>query len=81
MPITPAQIRGARAMLKLVQGDLAKKAGLSQRSLAVIDTGGAKPRAATVERLRVALEDADAIFFESEKGVGVMVKRGSEVAQ
>lgn len=74
MTITPAQIRGARAMLRMVQDDLAKKAGLSQRSLAVIETGGAKPRAATLERLRTALEEAGAVFIETDAGVGVIVR-------
>ena len=73
MTITPAQIRGARAMLRMTQEDLAAKAGLSQRSLAMIETEAAKPREATLERLRAALEDEGAIFAESDAGVGIFV--------
>lgn len=75
MTITPAQIRGARAMLKLLQEDLANLAGLSQRTLAVIETEASRPRATTLARLRAVLEEAGAIFIESDAGVGVMVKR------
>lgn len=74
MTITAAQIRGARAMLRMTQEDLAAKAGLSQRSLAVIETEGATPRSATLGRLRSALEDAGIIFLEAEAGVGVMMR-------
>ncbi len=74
MTITPAQVRAARAMLKMVQDDLAKKAGLSQRSLAVIETGAAKPRAATIERIREALETEGIVFMETEVGRGVILK-------
>jgi predicted transcriptional regulator len=61
-------------MLKMVQNDLARKASLSQRSLAVIETGGAKPRAATLEKLRAVLEQEGIAFFDSEEGRGVMLK-------
>lgn len=61
-------------MLKMVQKDLAKKAGLSQRSLALIETGGARPRAATTERLQEVLEIEGIIFFAGDEGRGVMLK-------
>jgi transcriptional regulator with XRE-family HTH domain len=73
--ITPAQIRAARAMLRLTQEELAAKAGLSQRSLAMIETEGAKPREGTLERLRAALEEVGAVFIESDVGVGVLQRR------
>jgi predicted transcriptional regulator len=74
MTITPAQIRGARAMLRMTQEDLAAKAGLSQRSLAMIETEAAKPREATLERLRAALEEVGAVFIETRAGVGVLLR-------
>lgn len=73
MTITAAQIRGARAMLRMTQDDLATRAGLSQRSLAMIETEAAKPRDGTLERLRAALEEAGAIFIETAAGAGVML--------
>lgn len=73
MTITAAQIRGARAMLRMTQEDLAAKAGLSQRSLAVIETESATPRSATLGRLRSALEDAGIVFIETDAGVGILV--------
>lgn len=74
MAITAVQIRGARAMLGMLQGDLAAAAGISNKALTSIETGAAKPRASTLERLQAALEGAGANFIESEAGVGVMVK-------
>lgn len=75
MTISAAQIRGARAMLKMTQEELAAKANLSQRSLAMIETEGARPRLATLERLRTALEEAGAMFIETDVGMGVMITR------
>lgn len=72
MTITPAQIRGARAMLRLTQGELAAKAGISQRSLAMIETEATQPREGTLDRLRKQLEELGAVFFESEAGKGVL---------
>ena len=74
MTVTPAQIRGARAMLRMVQHELAEKAELSQRSLAMIETGAAKAREGTLERLRVVLEKEGVVFFDSDEGRGVMLK-------
>jgi len=74
MTITPTQIRGARAMLRMTQENLAAKAGLSQRSLAMIETEAAKPREGTLERLRSALEEVGAVFIESDGGVGVLLR-------
>lgn len=77
MTISATQLRGARAMLKMTQEELAAKAGLSQRSLAMIETEAANPRAATLERLRFALEDSGAVFIDTDASIGVMVARGS----
>lgn len=74
MTISAAQIRGARAMLKMTQEELAAKANLSQRSLAMIETEGARPRSATVERLRTALEEAGAVFIATDAGLGVLIE-------
>jgi DNA-binding XRE family transcriptional regulator len=42
--ITPAQIRGARAMLELTQVDLANASGISKASILDIETGRTKPK-------------------------------------
>lgn len=74
MTITPAQIRGARGMLRMLQGDLAAAAGLTPKAMNSIETEASKPRAATLERIRAELEQRGVVFFESEEGKGVMLK-------
>lgn len=74
MTITAAQIRGARGMLKMLQGDLASAAGLTPAAMNAIEAGTSKPRAATTDRLRAALEQRGIVFFESHEGRGVMLK-------
>ncbi len=77
MTITPAQIRGARGMLRRLQGELAEAAGLTPKAMNSIETEAAKPRPATLERIRSVLEERGVIFFDSHEGRGVMLKDGS----
>lgn len=67
-------------MLEMLQSDLAAAAGLTQKALTSIETGASKARASTLERLRSALEDAGAIFIETDVGVGVIVKNNTSDA-
>lgn len=60
-------------MLRIVQEELASAAGISQRSLAVIETESAKPRAATLLSIRAALEDRGVLFIETDAGCGVIL--------
>jgi len=72
--ITPAQIRGARGMLRMLQGELAEAAGLTPKAMNSIETEAANPRPATLERIRSVLEERGVIFFDSHEGRGVMLK-------
>ena len=74
MTITPAQIRGARGMLRMLQGELAEAAGLTPKAMNSIETEAANPRPATLERIRSVLEERGVIFFDSHEGRGVMLK-------
>jgi DNA-binding XRE family transcriptional regulator len=76
MTITAAQIRGARAMLNMKQSDLAAAAGISNKALTSIETEAASPRAGTKEKLRAVLEEAGAIFIDTDAGAGVLITRG-----
>lgn len=77
MTITPAQIRGARGMLRMLQGELAEAAGLTPKAMNSIETEAAKPRPATLDRIRSVLEGRGVVFFDSHEGRGVMLKDGS----
>ena len=73
--ITPAQIRGARAMLNMKQADLAKAADISAAALNSIERGKAIPRTSTWVSIRRALEDAGAQFIpENGGGAGVRLR-------
>ena len=58
MPITPRQIRAARAMLEVKQRDLAAAAGISLATLNNIERGVADPRSSTLAAIARALKDA-----------------------
>lgn len=58
MPITPRQIRAARAMLEVKQRDLAAAAGISLATLNNIERGVADPRSSTLASIERALKDA-----------------------
>lgn len=74
MTITPAQIRGARGMLRMLQSELAEAAGLTPKAMNSIETESAKPRPATLERIRSVLEARGVVFFDSHEGRGVLLK-------
>jgi DNA-binding XRE family transcriptional regulator len=60
--LTPALIRGARAMLQMSQAELAAKAGISKTGLANIETGAADARASTLNAIQASLELAGVEF-------------------
>lgn len=73
--LTPAQVRGARAMLEMKQEDLAKEAGTQRSVLAAFEGGQSTPREATLERIKAVLESRGMVFLESEVGVGLMLAK------
>lgn len=77
MTITPAQARGARAMLGMLQDDLAAAIGVTRKTLATFEAGQTKPHPSTLERMRQVLEGKGVVFFESDQGRGVMLKGDS----
>jgi predicted transcriptional regulator len=74
MTITPAQVRGARAMIGMLQEELAEAAGVTRKTLATLEAGQTRPHPSTIERMRTVLEKRGIVFFESEEGRGVMLK-------
>src|SRR3984957_16195964 len=70
--LTPALIRGARAMLQMSQVELAEKAGISKTGLANLEIGKADSRGSTLAAIQRALEDAGAEFItDGSGGLGV----------
>ena len=73
--LTPALIRGARAMLQMSQAELAEKSGISKTGLANIELGNADARASTLTAIQAALEAAGAEFIgEGAGGLGVRLR-------
>jgi len=65
MRITPDQIRAARALLRLGQGELAERAKVSVVTVRRLETkrGGGQVAPGTLARVRAALEEAGAEFI------------------
>ena len=74
--ITPAQIKGARAMLGLKQSELAERAGISKTGLINIESGSADPRASTLTAIQCALEAAGVVFTNGAEP-GVKLRKGN----
>ncbi len=75
--LTPAQIRGARALLNLSQDELAEACGLARQSIKNIERGVTDPRLSTAMAIKTTLEKAGVQFLEandSAVGPGVALK-------
>ena len=74
--ITSEQIRGARAMLRIEQSDLAARARVSLETIKRIERkpGQISALAATLDAIRKALESAGVIFVVEENGEGPGVR-------
>jgi transcriptional regulator with XRE-family HTH domain len=75
---TAEQIRAARAMLRIEQRELARRAGVSLETVKRIERsrGPVSTLAATAEALRGALEQAGVIFIaEDSEGPGVRLRK------
>jgi transcriptional regulator with XRE-family HTH domain len=67
-----AKVRAARAVLGLKQSELAKRAGLTQKSIHRIEQGADYPRRSTVIAVEQVLK-AEGIEFEETPGGGFKV--------
>jgi predicted transcriptional regulator len=77
--ITSEQIRGARAMLRIEQSDLAARARVSLETIKRIERkpGAISALAGTLDAIRKALESAGVIFVEENgEGPGVRLRKG-----
>ncbi len=66
MPITTAQIRGARGLLNWSQHDLAERTGISSTSIGNIENGQTLPRESTLTALEKAFADAGIEFLPND---------------
>ena len=73
MPITTAQIRGARGILNWSQTDLAERTGISATSIGSIENGQSTPRANTLQTIQKSFENAGIEFLGTD---GVRLKTG-----
>lgn len=74
-PITPAQIRAGRGLLKWTQGVLASRASVSVVTLNMIESDQVAPRTKTLASIRSVLEGEGIRFIGSEsEGFGVMMR-------
>jgi transcriptional regulator with XRE-family HTH domain len=65
MLISPEQLRAARALLRLGQDELARRAGVSAVTVRRVEAGSTGVAASTVEGLQRALETAGVEFIEN----------------
>jgi predicted transcriptional regulator len=78
MPITPAQIRAARALLDWSREILSEHSGVPMRTLARVESGETEPRDTTAIAIRKTLEKAGILFIqENGGGPGVRLRKRS----
>jgi CheY-like chemotaxis protein/DNA-binding Xre family transcriptional regulator len=80
--IVVEQIRGARAMLGMKQGDLAKQAGISVSTLNNIERGvQTDPKISTLRAIQHALEQDGIEFTDSDAGrIGILLRTNVHAA-
>jgi DNA-binding transcriptional regulator YiaG len=71
--ITPAQVRGARALLEMTQPELAKEAGLGLSTVVDFEKSRRRISAEARDALKRALQEAGVVFI-SENGGGIGVR-------
>ena len=82
--VTTRQIKAARALLAWSQGDLADRSGISEPTVARLESadGELGGREDTAQRLRAAIEAAGVEFIdENGGGTGVRVKKAKREAR
>lgn len=76
--MSPEQCRAARALLRMEQGALADAAGVARSTVIDYEKGERKPRAASIEAIKCALEAAGVQFIpENGGGAGVRLVKPS----
>ncbi|AWC22219.1 helix-turn-helix protein [Aminobacter sp. MSH1] len=79
--ITPEQCRAARALVDLSREELANLSGTAHRTIVDFERAARQPRAATLDALRRALEQAGVIFLADGEqiagGAGVRMTVGN----
>jgi predicted transcriptional regulator len=80
--LTSEQIRAARAMLRIQQRELSRKAGVSLETVKRIERtpGPISAYTTTVESLRYALEEAGIEFIDGDRP-GVRMKTAADVGR
>ena len=69
--VEAAQVRAARALIGWSQAKLAERAGVPVATINAFETGAPDPIAnEAVDKIRIALEAAGAIFLPKEEGGG-----------
>lgn len=74
MPITTAQIRGARGILNWSKAELADRSGISNAAMGSIESGQSVPRETTLNTIQKVLETAGIEFISND---GVRKKSGN----
>jgi transcriptional regulator with XRE-family HTH domain len=71
-PLSPAQVRAARAWLSWSQEELAVRSGVSHTSIARFESERSVPYADTLTSIRSAFEAAGVYFqFQGSLGIGI----------
>jgi predicted transcriptional regulator len=65
MTVTPAQLRGARAMLDWSSGSLAQRARVHRRTIRKLERGEVTPQRATIARVVAAIVSGGIEFVEA----------------
>ncbi|WP_417583415.1 helix-turn-helix transcriptional regulator [Pelagibacterium sp.] len=73
--IVPAQIRAARGLVGWSQQDLAKKTGISRRSIMAIETSSAAARASTLKCIEQVFDEAGVEFLNEGSRIGVLLQQ------
>ena len=67
-------MRAARLRARLTQEELARRAGMSQEALSLLERGGGNPTMKTLERIARALDCSLEISFDEPSASGVAIE-------
>ena len=72
--INSSQIRAARALLRWSQDELARKAGISRRTLTYLENDQIEPLDSSLAQIRRVTESEGIEFVWAEGKIGVLMK-------